>query len=101
MANRFHPFPGNHVLQYLCGFSRPCRSLQTTARYPQVGNATGFYLTRNDITNFTAPFKAFNLSDPQYAKDLEQVGGVVRAQLGVSGCGLPGAETCLGREGSL
>lgn len=62
--------------------------MQTTARYPQVANALGFYLTRNDISNFTAPFKAFNLSDPQYAKDLEQVCGVVRAQR-------PRAGTCL------
>ncbi|GLI63062.1 hypothetical protein VaNZ11_005964, partial [Volvox africanus] len=55
---------------------------QTTVHYPQVAYATGFYLASKDIDVFTAKLKHFNLSDPEYAKQLKEtfsLGSVISA----------------------
>ncbi|GIL49989.1 hypothetical protein Vafri_6115, partial [Volvox africanus] len=45
---------------------------QVTVHYPQVAYATGFYLASKDVDVFTAKLKHFSLSDPEYAKQLQE-----------------------------
>ena len=47
--------------------------VQTSVRYPQVAHATPNYLTLADVDEITKEFKRFQLDDPEYARQLEQV----------------------------
>ncbi|GLI69266.1 hypothetical protein VaNZ11_013802 [Volvox africanus] len=46
---------------------------QTSARYPQVGQARPFFLTSGEVDLLTRPLKHFSLDDPEYARQLKQV----------------------------
>ena len=53
-------------------------SLQTSARYPQVATSTGNFLSSSEIDEISLRYRKFNLSDPEYARQLESVGDAAR-----------------------
>ncbi|KAG2485151.1 hypothetical protein HYH03_016137 [Edaphochlamys debaryana] len=46
---------------------------QTTARYPQVAHAKGYYLSSARIDSISSAFRRFRLDDPEYAQQLADV----------------------------
>ena len=73
-THQAHAFLPVHPRSPCCPAPAPWRpALQTSARYPQLAYTTANYLSAADVDEVTKEFKRFQLDDPEYARQLQQV----------------------------